>query len=592
MIRFAPVRRVPAGALTAFGEPAMISFLRSLAARSAVLAAALAALAGCGGAEADGDDFLLVGGTFVTQSQAMTDVQPGFAPVEALVVRDGKIVFSGSLSDARAQAAGLPEIDMKGGTALPGLVDSHTHLTGVGLREMTLNLDQAASLSDLTTALKAHAEANPGAGPIVGRGWIETHWPEKRFPTRADLDAVVADRPVALERADGHATVVNSAALKLAGITRDTPDPAGGRIEKDADGEPTGMLIDTAAGLIDAKLPPLDQGRRREALERAVKRYASLGWTGAVNMSTSAEDVTILFALAAEGKLPIFVDVFMTPEDSAEVLRRGPYSDPSGLVRVRGVKLYMDGALGSRGALLLKPYSDLPASSGLQIAEEEATLKLLRQALKVRADIALHAIGDAGNRKALDWFETVLAEDPEGAKAVRWRIEHAQILDPADIPRFARLGVVASMQPSHAIGDLYFAPARLGPDRLVGAYAWRSLLDSGALVVGGSDAPVEVGDPRIEFYAAAVRKDLKGVSGPEWRPSEALDRPRALGLFTSGPARADQRPTGWGTLHVGAPANITVYAVDLTKAPETQIATARPLLTIVRGRVVFDGRAG
>lgn len=568
----------------------MIQTLRRLPAALAALAMAGFGLAACGGGEADGDDFLLVGGTIVSHAGAVGDTLPGLAPVEALVVRDGKVVFSGALSDARAQAAGLPEIDMQGGTALPGLVDSHTHLTGVGLREMTLNLDKAASLVELTAALKAHDEANPGDAPLVGRGWIETHWPEKRFPTRADLDAVVPDRPVALERADGHATVVNSAALKLAGITRDTPDPAGGRIEKDASGEPTGMLIDTAAGLIDAKLPPLDQGRRREALERAVKRYASLGWTGAVNMSTSSEDVTILFALAAEGKLPIFVDVFMTPEDSAEVLRRGPYSDPSGLVRVRGVKLYMDGALGSRGALLLKPYSDLPASSGLQIAQEEATLALLRQALKVRADIALHAIGDAGNRKALDWFETVLAEDPEGAKAVRWRIEHAQILDPADIPRFAKLGIVASMQPSHAIGDLYFAPARLGSDRLVGAYAWRSLLDSGALVVGGSDAPVEVGDPRIEYYAAVARKDLKGASGPDWRPQEALQRPRALGLFTTGPARADQRPEGWGTLRVGAPANITVYAVDLTLAPDGEIAGARPLLTIVRGRVVFDGR--
>lgn len=568
------------------GHP-LHKLLRPLAALSALVLAGCAAQAG----GADGDDFLMFGGPiFSDGGSAQADGSTQVIPAEALVVRDGKVVFAGDLATARNQAKGLPLVDLKGAAAYPGFVDSHVHLTGVGLREMTLNLDQVGSVAELTAAVKAWNAAHPGSEPLAGRGWIETHWPEKRFPNRADLDAVVPDRPVVLGRADGHAAVLNSAALKLAGITRDTTDPAGGRIERDAAGEPTGMLIDTAQGLIDARLPPMSPAVRREALEKAVALYAARGWTGAANMSTDAADVKVLFALAAEKKLPIAVDVFMTPQDAGEVLRRGPYSDPTGLVRVRGVKLYMDGALGSRGALLLAPYSDQPATSGLQIARHDETLGILKQALRVRADVAFHAIGDAGNRQALDWMAEAFASDPAAAKAVRWRIEHSQIVNPADIPRFRKLGVVASMQPSHAIGDLYFAPARLGPDRLQGAYAWRSLTRSGALVIGGTDAPVEVGDPRIEFYAAAVRKDLKGASAPDWHPEEALNRVQALALFTVNPAQADHRPEGWGRLVVGSPANITVFSRELLTAQEADIPTARPVLTVVNGRIVHDAR--
>ena len=565
----------------------MQKFLRPLAVFGALILAGCAAQA----SGPDGDDFLMFGGPiFSDGGAAQADGSTQVIPAEALVVRDGKVVFAGGLAAARAQAKGLPQIDLKGAAAYPGFVDSHVHLTGVGLREMTLNLDQVKSVAELTAAVKAWDAANPGKEPLTGRGWIETHWPEKRFPTRADLDAVVADRPVVLERSDGHAVVLNSAALTLAGITKDTKDPSGGRIERDAAGEPTGMLIDTAQGLIGAKLPPLSYARRREALEKAVNLYAARGWTGGANMSTEADDVKALFELAADKKLPITVDVFMTPEDSAEVLKRGPYSDPTGMVRVRGVKLYMDGALGSRGALLLAPYSDQPTTRGLQIAQHDEALAIMKQALKVRADIAFHAIGDAGNRQVLDWMAEAFAADPAAAKQVRWRVEHSQIVNPADYPRFKQLGVIASMQPSHAIGDLYFAPARLGQDRLKGAYAWRGLTATGALVIGGSDAPVEVGDPRIEYYAVAVRKDLKGASGPDWHPEEALNRVQALDLFTINAAQADQRPAGWGRLIVGSPANITVFSRELLTVPEGDIMKARPVMTVVKGRIVHDGR--
>lgn len=510
-------------------------------------------------------------------------------PVEALVVRDGKVAYAGGLVAARRISVGLPVIDLKGAVAFPGFVDSHVHLTGVGLREMTLNLDQTKSLADLVAAVKARDASHPGAEPLTGRGWIETHWPEKRFPTRADLDVISTTRPIVLERADGHAVVLNSAALRLAGITRETRDPTGGRIERDASGEATGMLIDGAMSLIEPKLPPLDFARRKEALARGTALYAARGWTRGVNMSTSAEDVKALFALAAEGRLPIRVDVFMTPEDSAEVLKWGPYEDPTGLVRVRGVKLYMDGALGSRGAALIAPYSDQPKTSGLLLTQHDDMLTLLNQALAVKAQVAIHAIGDRGNQFALDWIEEAFATDPKAAQAVRWRIEHAQIVAPADIPRFGRLRVVASMQPSHAIGDLYFAPARLGPDRLTGAYAWRSLLDSGATVVFGTDAPVEVGDPRIEFYAAVARKDVQGRSGPDWNPREALSRRDALAALSTTGAAVVANP-GPPTGPAPRAADITVFSADIMTIPEAAILRAKPILTIVGGKIVHDGR--
>lgn len=551
--------------------------------RFAALLFALMTLAAAPAVRAEEEGFLMFGGPIYVGAVGGQANRP-----EALVVRGDRIAFTGSLAAARKKAAGLREIDLKGAAAYPGFVDSHVHLTGVGLREMTLNLDQVTSVAGLVEAVRAWAAAHPGDDPITGRGWIETHWPEGRFPTRADLDAVSADRPIVLERADGHAVVLNTAALKLAGITAATPDPVGGRIDRTPDGAATGMLIDTAQDLIGAKLPPLSTAARREALQRAVQLYADRGWTTAVNMSTSAEDVAVLTALAAEGKLPIRVDVFMTPEDSAEVLRRGPYEDATGRVRVRGVKLYMDGALGSRGAALLRPYTDRPDTSGLLIAQHDATIPILKQALAVKAQVAFHAIGDRGNRLVLDWYEEVLGSDPAVSRDLHWRIEHAQILDPKDIPRFAGLGVVASMQPSHAIGDLWFAPSRLGPNRLAGAYAWKALLDTVATVVFGTDAPVEVGDPRIEFYAAVARKDLQGRSGPDWHPEQAIDRPSALSAFTLTPNLVDGGDCG--VLVQSCPADITVFSADIMTVPPADILKVKPVLTVVAGKIVHDGR--
>jgi hypothetical protein len=504
-----------------------------------------------------------------------------------MMIRDGRIAYLGDQLNQTLRAAGgaARMVDLAGATVFPGFVDSHAHLSGIGLREMTLNLEGAASVDDLVARLGAWAARNP-QGVISGRGWIETHWPEKRFPTAADLDRAVADRPVVLTRADGHALVANTAALRLGGVTASTADPQGGQILKSPDGRPTGMLIDNAMRLVASKVPPPTAADRREALRRAVRLYAGLGWTGVHNMSASAEDVAILKAMADAGELPIRVDNYLNVGDAAEVLSAGP-GDHLGRVGVRGVKLYMDGALGSRGAALLAPYADAPGT-GLITTPVEEIDRVLRRARGARAQVALHAIGDRGNRLALEAFARAFGGDAAALRAARWRIEHAQVVAPEDLPKFAQLGVIASMQPSHAIGDLHFAPARLGPERLAGAYAWNTLMRSGALVCGGSDAPVERGDPLIEFYAAAHRHDLKGFAGPDWRPQEALSREDALKMLAVNPAFASFREGELGPLRVGRRADITVFSEDLMSAPFADIPKARALMTIVDGRIVHN----
>lgn len=507
--------------------------------------------------------------------------------VTVLMIRDGKVAYAGDELNRTLRAAGgaARMVDLAGATAFPGFVDCHAHLLGIGLREMTLNLEGVGSIDALVAAVREWAGKNP-QGIISGRGWIETHWPEKRFPTAADLDRAVADRPVVLTRADGHALVANTAALRLGGVTASTPDPQGGQILKGPGGAPTGMLIDNAMRLVASTVPRPSAADRKEAMRRAVRLYASRGWTGVHNMSVTAEDVVNLNALADAGQLPIRVENYLNVADGEEVLSRGPRSH-LGRVGVLGVKLYMDGALGSRGAALLEPYADAPGT-GLITTPIEEIDAVLRRARASGARVALHAIGDRANRMALDAYERAFADNPAALVRAAWRIEHAQIISPQDLPRFQKLGVIASMQPSHAIGDLHFAPARLGPDRLAGAYAWQSLILSGARVLGGSDAPVEKGDPLIEFYAATYRHDLSGYAGPDWRPQEAVYRYVALNMFTVAADSVAPGDSGRGTFAVGHPADVSVFSEDLMRAPFADIPRARALMTISDGRIVHN----
>ena len=505
--------------------------------------------------------------------------------VEAVVTRGDRIVFTGELAEARAVSSGARVIDLGGAAAYPGFTDCHCHLTEVGLALMTLDLVGTGSVAELQARLKAWAADHP-TGPIVGRGWIETHWPEHRFPTRADLDAVVSDRPVLLERADGHAVVVNSRTLAVAGVGASTPNPPGGEILRDASGAATGMIIDKAQALVRPVFPEPNTAMLLEATTRADKLYRSRGWTGVHHMSVSQEYLTIERAMAARGALGLRVDNYMDVEFADEVFATGPSADATGRIRLRGIQLYADGALGSRGAALLAPYSDRPESSGLVRTTPEAMVGYMQKAKAAGAQVAVHAIGDRGNRNVLNAMAQVLGP---GHTDRRWRIEHAQILALDDIPRFAAMGVTASMQTSHAIGDLYFAPARLGDERLKGAYAWRSLLDSGALVCGGTDAPVEKGDPLIEFYAAVYRHALNGFSAPDWGLDQVLSRSQALALYTTSAARAVGRENDLGALKVGMRADLTAFSKDLMTVEPPEILKAKAVLTVSDGRVMFEG---
>ena len=533
-------------------------------------------------ATAQAQDLLIRGGTIYTGVES--------APTaEVVVVRAGRIVYVGDAPDAD-HAPDLEIIDLEGATLFPGFTDGHAHLDGIGWRELTLNLEGSASIAEAMARLTDWADSHPD-GPIVGRGWIETHWPEARFLTAADLDAAAPGRVVLLSRADGHAVVASSAALAAAGVTADTAAPSGGEILKDETGRPTGLLVDAAEQLVAALAPQADPTALREAYRAGFRVEAEYGWTGLHFMSAPWRDVPLMEDMAEAGEAPIRVYNSVTPDGAAALIAGGPRSVADGRVITRAIKYYADGALGSRGAALFEPYADRPDTTGLMQISEQEIVPLYQAALRGGIQVATHAIGDRGNASVAEWYQQALAgvapsDRPNGAD-VRWRIEHAQILRPSDYHWFVDLPIIASMQPSHAIGDLHFAPARLGDSRLDGAYVWHSLVDLGVVVVGGSDAPVERGAPLIEFYAAVARRDLQGFQGPDWRPDEAVDRLTALKMFTLWPAYASFREDELGTIEVGKRADFTAFSVDLMTAPVEDIPRGEATLTIVDGVVVY-----
>jgi predicted amidohydrolase YtcJ len=518
-------------------------------------------------------------------------LDPARPQAEAIAVADGRIVYVG---DEGGLAAWLGPhtrvLDLDGATLYPGFTDAHAHLFGIGLRERTLDLAGVRSLAALLEKVRAHAADSEG--PLVARGWLETHWPEARMPRREDLDRILPERPVLLVRADGHAGVANSAALVQAGIGTDTPDPAGGRIERDAAGRPTGMLVDAALDPVEQRFLGAYSADRDAIYEAAAARSLRMGWTQLHNMWDAQNRVGAMERLSEAGRLPlrIYNAAGRASADAERLLAEGPRRSPSGRVVTRAIKVYMDGALGSRGAALLAPYADRPGTAGLLLADHEDTLALYRRALRAGVQICTHAIGDRGNRLVLDWYAEAFAGVPAAERAIaepRWRIEHAQVIHADDLSRFAQLGVIPSMQPSHAIGDLHFAPARLGLERLAGAYAWRTLLESGVPLAAGSDAPVELGDPRIEFYAMVARRDLAGYTGPGWRPEEALDRASALRALTQWPAWAAFQEDELGSIEVGKRADFTAFDRDLLSVPVDEILDAVVVLTVVDGEVAY-----
>lgn len=531
------------------------------------------------------DMTVFTGGTIYTGN--------GMETVEAVTVDDsGRIVAVSPPSSQDWDDSDVTLVDLDGAVMFPGFVDGHAHLLGIGERELTLNLEGTASIGELVTRIESELQGRPEGQVLFGRGWIETGWPEGRMPTAADLDAVSPDNPVVLTRADGHALVANSAALAAAGVTDATADVEGGKIERDADGKATGILIDNAMYPLFSLIPKPTRTEISNAYVVGAKAYAARGWTGVHNMSVNPRDLLIMERLDLEGRLPLRLHNAFDESGFDLAASREAETDT---ITNRAVKVYMDGALGSRGALLIEPYSDRPGTNGLSLMEPERLKALMLRAEDSDVQLAIHAIGDLANRRILNEFETLKttseitgSDNPKrDFSDNRWRIEHTQILHPDDIARVGSLGLIASMQPSHAIGDLKFAPDRLGQGRLSGAYAWQSLLNTGAIIVGGSDAPVEIGTPQIEFYAAVARKDLEGFSNEDWYAEEALTREQALTLFTSAPAYAGFMEDQLGTIEVGKLADFSVFDRDLMTIPEAEILQATAVMTVVHGEIVF-----
>jgi predicted amidohydrolase YtcJ len=481
-------------------------------------------------------------------------------------------------------------IDAGGRTLLPGLIDAHGHVMGVGLTAIQLDLVGTMSLADLQQRLRDFAAAHPDSEWIVGRGWNQELWPDKRFPTAADLDAVVPDRPVWLGRVDGHASVGNTAAMRVAGVTAATKDPVGGKIERDSAGHPTGLFIDAAEELVASKIPPTSQAQLDQALLAAQKALLSYGITATADMGTGVEAWEAYRRAGEAGRLQIRIMSYAADvEPMRTIAPNGPtpwlYGDR---LRMGGVKIYGDGALGSRGAWLKRPYADQSNTRGLRFLTDEELRAKAEDATKRGIQPAIHAIGDAANAQAIATYEW-LNQRYEGGR--RWRIEHAQVIDPADIPRLAPAGIIASMQPVHQTSDRLMAEARLGPHRLAGAYAWQSILKSGARLAFGSDYPVESPDPFPGLSAAVSRQDIDGQPPGGWIQSERLTFEQALNSFTRGAAYAGFAEGKIGALEPGKWADFILIDRDPTRSDPQSLARTQVLETWVAGKKVWERAA-
>jgi len=547
----------------------------------------LATLAACDNGDPRADKLLINGNIHTLWSESPR--------AEAVAIEGNRIMAVGS-QDSLADYVGehTEVIDLAGATVVPGMADSHVHLEGIGARELGLDLAGIDSLEDFLAAVSERVEDSEEGDWVVGRGWLETHWDPPQFPTREDLDEIAPDNPVWLTRADGHGSVANSLALGAAGVDADTPSPDGGDILRDEEGEAQGMLLGRAQWLVGQHVPDPDASLA-ERLILGAERSLEMGWTQVHIASGDYEEVETLRDLFANGDIRLRINQALRgpSEDAERLVSEGGFSGLyEGRYTMQGLKLAADGALGSGGAALLEDYEDRDGRGYLQFERDEV-IHLLEAALRNGVQVWTHAIGDRGNRFALDLYEETFERVPDSEwhrSDPRWRIEHAQVVHPDDLPRFAELEVIPSMQPSHAIGDLHYAHRRVGSERLRTAYAWQSLIDSGVKIAGGSDAPVEIGDPRIEFYAAISRKDLSGHQDDHWYPEEAVSREDALRMFTLWPAKAAFEEDVRGSIEPGKYADFTIFADDLMQVDPEDILETEILMTIVAGEVLFDGR--
>ena len=531
-------------------------------------------------------DLLLYNTTVYTSNEAQWQA-------EAIAVSNGRIVFVGSNADAAVYQCGdVQQLDLTGQFVYAGFTDSHQHLEGVGRRTKTLSLFGIPTLRETVDAIEEFADGVAAGSWVQGRGWIEREWTdEQRFLNKNDVDPFTPDKPLFMPRADGVSALVNSRALELAGVTRDTPDPEGGRFERDIDGNPTGYVLANAMNVFRDLIPPDSDAYLRDNLLRGMRANAAMGWTQTHDAGMSLRLTRLMKDLHAEGLMAHRVYAAVPIQEANEFLQTGREKTDDDMFDIRGIKVFIDGTLGSRGAALIDNYSDADHNGFMNRTTKEELMPVLYQSLRQGIQIWTHVIGDRAVRSLLDWYQEAYDAVPRNEWASadrRWRMEHAQIIPPSDQQRFVELGVLPSMQPSHGIGDLNFAPDRLGPDRLGYAYPWQQLVNRGLMILAGSDAPVEVGDPRIEYYAAVARKRLDGSSGAGWHPELAVSRETALKMLTIWPAHGAFQEDLRGSIEVGKYADFTVFDRDLLTVPEQDILTAEVVMTMVGGEVTYS----
>ena len=554
-------------------------------------------------------DLILVGAVIHT-------MDPDAPEGNALAAQDGKIVAIGESSEllARYRDADTVVIDAGGAAVLPGLIDAHGHVMGLGRALRTLDLVGSQSSAEIADAVReAAATRSPGEW-IIGRGWDQNDWAVKEFPSREELDRASPENPIMLDRVDGHAIWVNTIALEAGGVTAATPDPEGGQIVRDSSGRPTGVLIDRATDLVERAIPPPGEAELEAVLQAAQERLVSFGLTGVHDVGVGPDTLALYRRWDDENRLIPRIVAYLSASGPAAVdwwrdEGAALYGTPGRRFRVRGTKSYADGALGSRGAALLAPYSDAPESNGLLRTRQDSLTAIVAGAMELGLQPAIHAIGDRGNRVALDAIaagqERARPQVPTpcapmatagssgascaGPAAVPPpRIEHVQVVALEDIPRFAELGIIASFQPTHATSDMYWAEERVGPERIRGAYAWRKFRDAGARIICGSDFPVESPNPFFGIYAAVTRQDQKGWPAGGWRPEERMTREEALACFTRDAAWAAGMEDEVGTLSVGKRADFVIVDRDPFTAPAEELWKTRVLRTVIDGETVYE----
>ena len=513
--------------------------------------------------------------------------------VAAMAVRDGRIAFTGSAREAMAlKGTSTKIVDLAGRTVIPGMVDAHAHLLGLGQALRIVNLVGAKSYDEVIARVVARAKGLPPGQWLLGRGWDQNQWGDTRFPTHDALSRALPNNPVYLTRVDGHAGLANAAAMRAASVTAASKDPSGGKVERTASGDPTGVFIDNAKDLVEHFIPPGTREETRQAIRAAIAESQRYGLVGLHDAGESRATIDLMEEMAKAGEIPFRLYV-MIGDDSAAVahyLARGPQS---GLydnhLWLRSFKLYADGALGSRGAALLEPYSDDANNKGLILTAPAHIQDVAVRALRAGFQVNTHAIGDRGNRVVLDAYDAALRQVPVADH--RFRVEHAQILHHDDIPRFAELGVIPSMQAVHQTSDMYWAGSRLGAGRLLGAYAWRSLLETGVVVPNGSDFPVEAVNPLLSFHSAVARQDAENWPAGGWLPEQRMTRQEALMSMTIWPAFAAFQEATMGSLAPGKLADFVVLDRDIMTVADRDILGTAVLATYIGGKPVYERAA-